>query len=243
LRLRKKTYRILLIFSLSLTINSNIFAQSPALQAMDGQYEEVFNSHIEKITKKSDNKTKDFLEYIFYKTHKKFLNHYKKYTSLNESFNSGYYDCVSGTLLYAKILNHFNIQTEIIETDFHVFLIAKTETQEFIFEATDPLYGFIEDPKEIAQYKLKFKPQAGSFGLSSAIEIGNQSYINSDENTIYNQISMQQLNGLQFYNKGILALNEHAYEAAHTQLKTAFSLYPSERIDAILSISKSLLDQ
>lgn len=210
------------------------------LNSLPEEQREDLISFIHKLEKKAGKNQAYFLEYLFYKTHRKYLKDYNKHSSLQELFLNGEYDCVSGSMLYASLLNHFNIDYSIIETDYHVFLIAKVNDHEYIFEATDPLYGFIKDKEEITAYKLKYQPKFGSLGLSSAIEIGSNTYINSEENTIYNKIDFNQLSGLQYYNKGIEALNSQDYKDALSNLLKAHTFYPSERISAILEICKSL---
>jgi hypothetical protein len=215
--------------------------KSSLISTLPEAYQEDFTEFIEKLEKKSNTNEAYFLEHLFYKTHRKFLKQYRKHSALQALFKEGVYDCVSGSLLYASLLDHFDIAHTIVETDFHVFIIAYSTTgEEYILEATDPLYGFIKNEKDIAEYKLKYQPRAGSFGLSSAIEIGDNTYFNAEENTIYNQINLSQLVGLQFYNKGIEALNGKEYEEAFGMLTRAHQLYPSERITAILEICQSL---
>jgi len=196
-----------------------------------------------KLERKRDNSIDYFLEHLFYKTHRKVLKRYTKYnSSLDEVLADGNYDCVTGSLLYAFILNHFNIPFKIIETDFHAFLIVKPDGKEFIFEVTDPLSGFIADKKEVLKFKIKYFPDKNSLGLNSAEEIGRAYFTSSEGNTIYNEVNFMQLYALQHYNQGILALNNKSYKKAVDELKMAKAIYPSRRVNAIMSISESLLD-
>jgi len=203
-------------------------------------YTADLNKLLEKLDRKSERRSIFFLEDIFYKTHRKMLKHYQKYSAVQDLLNKGNYDCVSGSLLYAFILDRYGIDYTITETDFHVFLTVHFNEQPIIFEVTDPLYGFIKDDKEVASYLAQYAPDNNSLGLSSALEIGNKNYINSEGNTIYNQISVEQLYALQHYNSGIWALNQQHYAQALNQLRLAHHIYPSERISAVLEITKSL---
>ena len=66
--------------------------------------------------------TVEFLRTIFYKTHNKLLLNYDKLASLDQTIEKGTYGCLTGTMLYALILDHFKIAYEIIELPNHVFL-------------------------------------------------------------------------------------------------------------------------
>ncbi|MFT6037097.1 MAG: tetratricopeptide (TPR) repeat protein [Marivirga sp.] len=248
-KIQSKYYFLICLVLISLTKSfsaskdgDNILKKkSSFISTLPEAYQEDFTELIQKLEKKSNNNEAYFLEHLFYKTHRKFLKQYRKHSALQELFKEGVYDCVSGSLLYASLLDHFDIAYDIVETDFHVFIIAYSTTgEEYILEATDPLYGFIKNERDIAEYKLKYQPRVGSFGLSSAIEIGDNTYFNGEENTIYNHINLSQLGGLQYYNKGIEALNGKNYEQAFDMLAKAHELYPSERITAILEICQSL---
>ncbi|GAB3332068.1 hypothetical protein GCM10027429_11060 [Marivirga atlantica] len=207
------------------------------------QYFAQLEPLLNKLAKKKGNSIDYFLEHLFYKTHRKILKHYTKYnSSLDEVLANGNYDCVTGSLLYAFILDHFNIPYKIIETDFHAFLIVKPEGKEFIFEVTDPLGGFITDKKEVLKFKIKYFPDKNSLGLNSADEIGRAYFTSSEGNTIYNEVNFMQLYALQYYNQGILALNNKAYQKAVEELKIARNIYPSRRVKAIMAISESLSD-
>ncbi len=201
----------------------------------------AFRSLLTKLEKKSDWSTAAFLEYIFYTTHRKLLKNYQKYSALNELFESGKYDCVSASLAYSVILDQFSIPYALIETDFHVFLLIAYNKEAIIFEVTDPINGFIKDKNDVAAYIASYAPDKNSLGLNTAIEIGENTYLATEGNTIYNSVSFMQLYALQHYNQGILALNNKEYAKASESLQLAHSLYPSERISAILEISESLL--
>jgi len=71
-----------------------------------------FDAFLKKLEKKQHSlkKEKDFVRFIFTKTHQEFLKEYKAYASFNELFSTGDYNCLTGTILYALVLNHFGIE-------------------------------------------------------------------------------------------------------------------------------------
>src|SRR6187455_1654352 len=85
---------------------------------------------------KAGNKTA-FIDYLFDKTRNRFLRNYAEYATFSETLTRGKYNCLTGTALYALLLNHFNIPYQVIETNYHIFLVAETENGRVLLEATD----------------------------------------------------------------------------------------------------------
>ncbi|MDL5047682.1 hypothetical protein QQ054_16830 [Oscillatoria amoena NRMC-F 0135] len=63
---------------------------------------------------------RDFVEYSFNATHKRYLKHFAKEASFATIFDDGRYNCLTGTILYSLILSHFNISHQVIETNYHI---------------------------------------------------------------------------------------------------------------------------
>ena len=74
-----------------------------------------FQVFLEKLRSKRNQMKSDprFFNYLFYKTHRKFLKQYQIHSSVEDLLRHGTYDCVSGTALYALILHHLGIEYEI----------------------------------------------------------------------------------------------------------------------------------
>ncbi|MEP2026189.1 MAG: hypothetical protein ABJI85_16100, partial [Reichenbachiella sp.] len=112
-------------------------------------YEKSYALLIDKLKERqSDSKSEAaFLKYVFYTVHRKMLGTYEQYVTFSEIFKKEKkYDCVTGTALYALILDELDVAYEVHETDYHVYLIAKSEGKEYLFESTDALAGFAWDP-------------------------------------------------------------------------------------------------
>lgn len=62
-----------------------------------------------------------------------------------DTFESGVFDCVSGSLILAGLLDYFGFDFKIVETTHHVFLEVEISDEVVLFEVTDPLDGFIID--------------------------------------------------------------------------------------------------
>ena len=63
-----------------------------------------------------------FCRLLFNRTHQEFFRRYSQFASFSETLNRGKYNCLTGTALYALLLNHFEIEYTIIETNYHIFL-------------------------------------------------------------------------------------------------------------------------
>ncbi|UII28178.1 hypothetical protein LVD15_07065 [Fulvivirga maritima] len=161
------------------------------------------------------------LSQLFYKVHRKFLKRYVQYTTLGQTLRSGNYDCLSGTAFYAVILNRLEVPFEIIETNYHIYLQIETDQGVALMESTDPLYGYITNPKEIKE-RLKDFEKAGTRKVDPAQHEFNYS--------INQATSISGLAGLQYFNLAVNAFNEQKFEKSLNQLEKANLFYNSERI-------------
>lgn len=164
----------------------------------------------------------DFLSQIFSKVHSKFLKQYEDYSSFGDLLKNGKYDCLTGTALYALILDYFDFKYKIIETNYHIFLLVES-TEPVLFEATDPEYGFVRGKKLIDERLDKYKKNQNSAeGATTA------SYNFSFD--LFNEVGLNELTGLLFYNLSIDAYNNHQLEQSVDLLDKASVFYKSERI-------------
>lgn len=173
-----------------------------------------------------------YLKYVFYTVHRKMLGEYEQYVTFSEIFKKEKkYDCVTGTALYALILDELGIDYEIHETDYHVYLVAKVDDKEFLFESTDALAGFAWDSKEIKerrafvnQESIRINTELAMTGLASdQEEKQGATYID-------NVVGLRQLAGLHYYNQALKRFNDNTYREAYRMIIIAQGIYPSQRI-------------
>jgi hypothetical protein len=196
----------------------------------------TWNRLIRKLEKKTHADSEYFLEYLFYKTHQQLLKNYSKGTTFNDLMETGSYDCVSASITYSILLKYFDIEHSIIETDYHVFIIAELDEKEYILETTDPGNGWISDAKEIKEFKDDFLPDNNSALLNQNQAIGALAYGQPNSKTIYKEISLRQLSALQYFNQGLIAINNQDYKLATIRLQQALNLYKSDRINTVFKI-------
>jgi hypothetical protein len=183
---------------------------------------------------------KAFLNYLFTKTHQRFLRNYKEYTSFNELLDKGYYNCLTGTALYAILLEHFDLPYRIIETNYHIFLMVETSAGEVLLETTDPATGFTDSQSEIEKRIHIYR--------RNEIEKANtdKRYYRFSFD-LYNDVSLDEMLGLLYYNQAIKAYNNHQWVNSIAYLEKASSRYRSPRLEEfsrmiLLSLAESKLD-
>lgn len=185
------------------------------------------------LTKKNDYK---FLRQIFEKTHQSILKKYEQHSTFNSMLSNGKFDCVSGSAALGLLLERYGYEFEIIETDYHVFIVAKADGQKVILESTLAIGGLISTASEVQKYLDSYKPKA--FAQLNNL---NQSLAGPDldysDNSIFRKVSLKQLAGLQYYNDAIVHFNNQAFDLAIDQLFKAYTLYPSDRILGLRDLS------
>jgi hypothetical protein len=173
--------------------------------------------------------TADFLEYIFDKTHQKFLKNFSEYSSFPEMLNKGNYNCLTATALYALLLDRYDVGYQIIETNYHIFLVAQTDKGSILFETTDPVGGFVTNPEEIK------KRIAGYRQNSIQVSGSTKTYYRYNFD-LYNSVNLDQVLGLLHYNLSIAAFNGKDLILSIDHLRKAMELYQSPRFEEFSKI-------
>lgn len=191
-----------------------------------------FEAFVEKLKNKRTRIKNDqrFFNYLFYKTHRKYLKQYQMHSSVEDILRSGAYDCVSGTAFYALIMHHLGIDYEIKEFDFHVLVIARSNNQEFLIESTDPAGGLTRDPEEIADRIKQYLNAENKTDNILSVSSGNKTYQYSS--TTNNSINLIKLAGLLHFNNAVYYYNQKKPFKAVSSLQKSLALYDSKRIRA-----------
>lgn len=195
-------------------------------------------NELDQIAAKNDDKVK-LLRQVFQKTHQKLLKKYEIHSSFNSMLNEGKYDCVSGSAALGLLLDRYNFPFEIIETDYHVFVITSIDDKKIILESTLPVGGMISAPSEVEAYLDSYKVEKFA-QLKNPIQRLAGPQIDYSDNSIFRKVSLVELAGLQYYNDAIVHFNSQSFRKAVTQLSKAYLLYPSDRIDGLKELSFDL---
>lgn len=204
---------------------------------------ESFTDFLSKLEKKhtSLKNDRDFIKYAFTKTHQSFLKRYEAYAPIHALFNKqGSYNCLTGTILYSLILDHFDIQHRVIETNYHIFILAETKDGEVLLEATDPMNGFVASADDIEK-RIKTYRENSLQASNSTLSYYQFNF------ELFNTVSFKELRGLLYYNKAVDSYNQKNLLESVQYLKSAHELYSSSRIDEfsqilLLSLRQSELD-
>lgn len=183
-------------------------------------------------SKKRFKSNHNFIRFVFRKTHAKYLRAYVKYGSFNELFYSGKYNCLTGTALYAFILNKMEFDVRIFETQYHSFLtIVEAHKAEFLIEATDPFSGLVEGAVNVQKRIDEYQKKERDLKLESNI-------ISFPAHTIIDSIDFKELAGLHYFNLAVVYFNKAEYEKSLSHLTKAEILYPdSQRVKDFISFT------
>lgn len=179
--------------------------------------------------KKSKYKSeKAFLKYLFYKVHRKYLKKYQHQTTFYNLFEDGNYDCVTGTALYAMLLDALDMSYTIQEMPYHVFLIVQLSGSKdsVMLESTDP-HGFVTNPETMADAIDIFRETPSQEENISVFDYGF---------SIEEDISLKKLAGLNYFNQAVDHYNQQRIEKAMQYLRQAMVLYPAKRMEAFQSL-------
>lgn len=212
----------------------------PKLEYYANLYVQSNNSLISKVSdisnfaeklenSKGEKDQKQFLKLVFNKTHHRFLKNYQAYATFSDLLKAGNYNCLTGTALYALLLDHLGYDYKVIETNYHIFLIVKTSEGKVIFEATDPVKGFITDADEVEKRLSKY--QQNQVPRRESEKIYYQYSVK-----LFNEVSLDEMLGLLHYNHAIEAFNAQQLSSAIVHLDKAIHLYQSPRIDEFAKI-------
>ncbi len=188
----------------------------------------------------SFSRTEDFIEFIFRKTHQRYLKNYESYVSFGQMLNSNRYNCLTATALYALLLDHFDIDYKVIETNYHIFLLANNGGSEILIEATDPVNGYVANPVAIEDRIREYR--------KNTIQELKQSktYYRYNFN-LYHEVNLDEILGLLHYNNAVAAFNSQKLPESIRELNRSVELYYSPRVEefsriVLLSVVESDLD-
>jgi len=192
---------------------------------------ETFKKHFAHLAKKQAKykSQSQFVEYTFYYLHKKLLKKYKQYASINQTMETGVYDCVTATAVYSLFLTELEIPYSVVETNYHIYVLVFPGTEnEVLLETTDPIAGFISNSTEIVKRKLL--------------------YVKSNSEVKKNQVDLAwnvetslngtELMGVLLYNQSIKQYNVGNKSEAISLAIDALTYYSSARIKTYLSFIK-----
>ncbi len=209
---------------LSILISINYTNRSElVIVKMNDFYKTLEDNGIRNLSKKKQ------IKEIYKKVHATFFQKYSEEVAFSDIFSNGNYNCVTGSALYALVLQHFNIEFLIKKTPVHVYLIADPQGDQVAIEATASIKGLIV-------YDERFKKNYVDYLKENKLISENEYKTNSIDELFeknYSKavtIDLIQLTALQYYNKGIFQFNLPDYKESLKSLEKAELLFSDNSI-------------
>ncbi len=169
------------------------------------------------------------VDVLFKATHKEFFKKYEEIASFDEIFETGTFNCVSGSALYALLLKELSIEYSVISQPGHVYLIADPQEFKIPIECTDPLTGTSSRVSDKA--KRQYIQQLRSYKM-----IGADEFPGMTDEAIYDQmmyeetkeVPIEALIAYQYYNKGLDLMSNKKNDKSLEKLEKAYDLYQDE---------------
>jgi len=178
-------------------------------------FKDDVSAYIERITRRYDREEHlpQLLANVFYKVHQKYLKNYNSYVTFGDLITDGSYDCLTGTILYAWIMNELGYKNEVIVTSHHTYLMVHTPKEIIMLESTDALNGYIDDAGEIAERLAEIRVEEAAYVALGARNI---------------TVGFRDLIGLQYYNAAVNAYNQQDFVQSVDQLEKGAIFYRGE---------------
>lgn len=178
------------------------------------------------------------IKLIYNTIHDELLKKYEIKAFYTDIFENGNFNCVSASILYAQILNYFNIPYTIKVSPTHVYLIAYPDKKPILIETTNPTVGYYT-------FNQSFKAKYIEY-LKNSKTISEEEFYSKQTDDLFNEyyfkekdIEFTNLIGIQYYNDAIFKMEKQQFFEAFNQLEKAYILYPAEEMGYILMINGS----
>jgi len=204
----------------------------------------VLDKLIVNLEQKRHNRTdKEFLSLVFHESHRKFFKTYQPYAQFAQVLETGTYDCLSATSLLSVLLERFDYDFKIIETNYHIFLLVETSKGQVLIESTDKFNGIVTNKHQIDERVSKY--QANEIVISPSESDKNYYHFNLN---LYHEVQPNQLSGLLYFNQAVVAYNYKNLIECAAKLNKANKIYESPRtaefaVILVKSVAASELDE
>jgi hypothetical protein len=223
IQLRNDTFNLFLAIDEKMTLEKAI------------KQKEHYNGIISELESKNiyDKKINKKIKLTYSTVHSRFLDKYNENEYFPVLFETGIYNCVSASMLFALVFNDLKIPYEVKASSSHVYLIANPGSNSIVIETTNP--GF-----EKAIFTGEFKQQYVNYLRSSKL-ISESEYKQKSVEEIFeekfkevNDAEFINLPGFQYYNKALAKLRSNEIDEALTLCQKAYFFYPVNQVKTLL---------
>lgn len=170
------------------------------------------------------------LNALFTKTHNRFLDTYDRYAGI-EGLVNGHYDCLTATSLFADILSRTGFNYNIIETNYHIFIMVDTKDGDVLLETTDRFNGFISNAVRMNEVLAQYRQNT----LDASIP---QQYKYTF--SLFKKVDVDQLPGLLYINQAVKAFNAEKWDECSEKLTAAAMTTNSPHVAELTELLRRL---
>jgi hypothetical protein len=176
------------------------------------------------------------LRHIRQQVHQHYLKTYAPHSSLGDVLVRQHYNCLSGSLLFAIVLENCGFRAKVYETSIHAYVqVSLADGQQVLIETTDPAQGLIVDRPAVEAQLARYQSE------DQTARTQGRTFANHTEPSL-RELGYQQMVGLLFYNEAVGHYNQQRYEQTVACLQLAMKYYEAERnIAAMLRATGQLL--
>jgi len=165
--------------------------------------------------------------------HNHFLRKYQEVEYFPKIFETGIYNCVSASILYAMVFEELNIPYKVKASATHVYLVANPGENSVVIETTNP---GIEKQIFTGEFKSQYVSHLKKSKLISDVDLKSKSTeeIFEEDFKKVKDADFNNLIGIQYYNKAINKLQYNDTKGALDLGQKAYFFYPDEQIKQLL---------
>jgi hypothetical protein len=166
---------------------------------------------------------------IFRIVHDSFLKKYNEIEHFPRIFIEGNYNCVSASMLYALVFEQLAVPYKILQTPYHVYLVALPGEESIIVETTNP-----QNVSELftPDFKIDYLKKLKGLKLMSEVETDGKSVDELFREKYYKSKEAEFVNfiGFEYLNKSIALLKENKHIPAYQNLQKAYFFFPDNYV-------------
>ena len=198
------------------------------------KYSEIFNELSKKKIESKSLNTKVRMSYQA--IHDRFLSKYSDLEFFPSTMETGVYNCVSATILYAMIFDQLKIPYKVMASTNHVYLVANPGSKSLVIETTNP---GIENTFFTGDFKQQYVDNLRNSKLISANDYKNKSVeeIFQEKFKEVKEATLFNLPGFQYYNKALSLLQNNDIEKAYKLAQKAYFFFPDMQCKLLLNNS------
>jgi hypothetical protein len=197
--------------------------------------ERAFKSVLDELesSKIRDKKLNRKIKLTYSNVHGRFLKKYIENEYFSELFETGVYNCVTASMLFALIFDEFNIPYKVMASPNHVYLVANPGPHSIVIETTNP---GLEQKIFTGEFKQQYVNHLRNSKLISESEMKSRSVEEIFEAHFkeVRDAEFRNLTGFQYYNMALSKYFNNEFEEAYLLCQKAYFFYPETQVKSLL---------